>query len=106
MKRRRRREGCPVGALWEHQRLPGRGSASSAICAAPPRPVPHHTAPHRSIPHCTAPTPHYPAPNCTTLSPHCPAPPRTALLHTAPIRIALPHPVPPHTTLSCTTQLP
>lgn len=107
MKWRRRRKVCPIGALREHQRLLARRSARSAICTSQPRPAPHHTAPHCSIPHRTAPSrtslpcpepyhakPPLPCstPHCFTphrINPHCPAPPR-----------------PPHTTLSCTTQLP
>lgn len=52
--KRRRRKVCAVGALRDHQRLPARGSASSATCTAQCRPVPHHTVPHCSIPHLTA----------------------------------------------------
>lgn len=104
MKMRKRRRDCLFGALREHQRLPARGSASSEICAAQPRPVSHHTALHCSIPyrmapsHTSLPCPepyHADRPPLPCSTPHCFTP------HHVPIHVAL-----PHTTLFCTTRCP
>lgn len=85
-RRRRRRKGCPVGALPEHQRLPAKRESEFRDLRL--------TALSCSAPRCAPlfhPTPPCPAPHWTL---HCPAPP--ARLHPTQSTLPCPTVCPPH----------